>query len=70
MSMRFELTGECAAVNLVNCLCPNGSQTQRRAERGLVEEVGALGSTNPNEGVPVRTDRRKCTDWEENGRVR
>ena len=31
MSMRFELTGECAAVNLVFD-CPNGSQPQRRAE--------------------------------------
>ena len=49
MSMRFELTGECAAVNLVVayapscCLCPNVSQPERRAEIGLLEEVGALG---------------------------
>ena len=39
MSMRFELTGECAGVNL----CPNGSEPQRRGERGLLEEVWALG---------------------------
>ena len=41
MSIRFELTGECAAVNLV--IAPTDAIRQLSAERVILEEVRALG---------------------------
>ena len=42
MSMRFELTGECAAVDLVNCLCPTEAKPNAELKEVLWKKLGHL----------------------------
>ena len=69
MSMRIEVTVESVAINLVVAIYPNGGQPQHTAERGVLEEVGTYIRTDSNEGMSVRTGRRKRADSKEDGRV-
>ena len=43
MSMRFELIGECAAVNLVVAYAPTEANPNAELKEVFLEKVGALG---------------------------
>ena len=70
MSMRFELTGVCAAVDLVVAYAPTQANPKAELKEVFWEKLWHLVKTDSNKGYAVCTDRRKCTDWEKNGRVR
>ena len=66
--MRFELTGEIAAVTFVFVYAPMEPNPNTELKY-ILEGAGALDLTDSNEGMTIRTGRRKRGDWEESGRV-
>ena len=70
MSMRFELTGECAAVSLVVGYAPTEANPNTELKYVFWKKLGHLvEQILTKELMPVGTGIRKRADWED-GRVR
>ena len=69
MSMRFELTGESVAINLVVAYAPTEAKPNTQLKEEYWKKLGHTVVTDSNEGMSVRTGRRKRADWNEDRRV-
>ena len=70
MSMRFELTGECAAVHLVVAYAPTEANLNAELKEVFWKKLGHLVKQIPTKELLFVLIDAKCTDWEENGRLR
>ena len=69
MSMRFELTGESVAINLVVAYAPTEAKPNTQLKEEYWKKLGHTVVTDSNEGMSVRTGGRKRADRKEDGRV-